>query len=213
MFQVTDDEYAFYKTQIREMAGKFGKSERTKEIAKDFSLYLLDFMEHDDRAIGLLVGVALEEATRELLASYLIDDKESKKLLQRGGSLDSHSARIRLAYALGLIPEWIRDELVVLRDIRNECAHERARFFSKRPLSSLIDRLNVGQALDRAIEEGTVQKTTIAIDRHAKFFISAGLVWVRLRVWSGVVADDFRCVPLAEMKRTAFLKARSRRNP
>ena len=75
MFQVSDDEYSAYKAQIKELASKLGSSEKAKDVARDLGLYFLDFMEHDDRAIGLLVGVAMEEATLELLASYLVDDK------------------------------------------------------------------------------------------------------------------------------------------
>jgi hypothetical protein len=161
-----------------------------------------------DRAAGLLVGVALEEATRDLLGGYLVDDRNSRKLLQRNEALGSHSARIHLAYGLGLLPVWLRDDLLVHREIRNECAHERARFFSKRPLSTLIDRLQVGHAIDRMIETGKLPSTAIE-GRQAKFFVSAALVWIRLRVWGRVLADDFRCTPLPELKRSVFRKSRT----
>ena len=72
MFKVTDDEYVFYKNAMREVAHELGRTNISKDVLKEFSLYLLDFMEHDDRAVGLLVGIALEDATRDLLSSYLV---------------------------------------------------------------------------------------------------------------------------------------------
>jgi DNA-binding MltR family transcriptional regulator len=199
VFKVSDAEYADFKKRIREVAASMGRNDSTTRIGRDFSLYLLDFMEHGDRALGILVGVALEEASRELLQRYFVEDRQSLKLLQRGNALDSHGARARLAYALGLIPEWLRDDLLTLRDIRVECAHRRAAFFGKNPIAGMIARLNLGKAL----EESPHLEQSIKLfgsKERARFFLTAGLAWVRLRVWAGILAGEFRCVPLQQIK-------------
>lgn len=209
MSLITDDDYAQYITAVKETASRLGETAVSASILRDIGAYVLDFLEGDDRSTGLLAGIALEEATRELLESYLVDDRTSRKQFERGEALGSHLSRIRLSFALGLLPEWIRDELLTLREIRNACAHERARWFSKRPLSQKVERLRLASSLDAAVAEGSISADTLR-SHKVRFLLSAGVVWALLRVWSGVLRDDFRCAPLARLKRSELSRLRRR---
>jgi hypothetical protein len=210
VFSVSDDEYREFKRRIREGAERAAKalgkpsSSTVARVVTDFGALFLDFMEHGDRAVAIMIGVALEEASREVMQNYLVDDKVSRTLLQRDGPLGSHSGRVRLAYALGLIPQWLCDDLLVLRDIRNECAHERARFFTKRPLSTLINRLQAGEVASREATK------TFGDATHARLFLAAGMAWVYLRVWAGVLREEFRCQPLPKLKASELRRIRYR---
>ncbi len=211
MFSVSDDEYREFKSRIREAADRAtktlgGPSSSTKvRMVADFGAFFLDFMEHGDRALGIMIGVALEEASREVMQNYLVADKGSQTLLQRDAPLGSHSARVRLAYALGLIPKGLRDDLLVLRDIRNECAHERARFFSRRPLSTLINRLHLGEAVTANPE----MVKALGGAARARLVMAAGTAWLYLRVWAGILGEEFRCRPLSKLKASELRRARS----
>lgn len=200
MFEISDKEYADFKKKIREVAASMGRSDAATRISKDFSLYFLNFMEHGDRALGILVGVALEEASRDLLLNYFVKDKHSLKLLQRGEALDSHGARVRLAFALGLIPEWFRDDLLTLRDIRVECAHRRAAFFGKNPIAGMTARLSHGIALESSPDYLEKFVKAFGSKQKATFVLAGGMSWIRLRVWANVLAEEFRCVPLEHLK-------------
>lgn len=71
---------------------------------------------------GILVGSAfLDEHLRQLIKAFLVDDSAADDLLER--SLRSFSARIEAAYSLGLISPDVREDLNIIREIRNEFAH------------------------------------------------------------------------------------------
>ena len=205
---VSDEEFAEFKATIRKSVAGLGRTETTSRIAKDFGLFFLEFMEHSDRAIGVMIGVALEESSRELFESYLVAGLQTRRLLGRGHGLGSHSARIEMAFGLGLIPAWMRHDLLVLRDIRNECAHRGAAFFGKRPLSNLIGSLQAGALADAMIKSQPSFAEALSGAATARLIVAAGYVWLKLRVWSSVLETEFKCRPLPTLKASVFRKAR-----
>jgi hypothetical protein len=77
-----------------------------------------------DRGAGLIGGAFLDEVLAALFRGVFIKDKEvAGKLLKRDGPLSTFSARIRLAYCLGILPKDTYQDLEQIREIRNAFAH------------------------------------------------------------------------------------------
>lgn len=86
----------------------------------------------NDRAFALLQSVELENSLRQLFAIKFrpgLNSEERRMLYGPDSSLGSFAAKIGLAYALEYIGPITRDDLELVRLIRNSFAH------SARPLS------------------------------------------------------------------------------
>ena len=85
------------------------------------SLVLTD----SDRAAGVLGRAYAEVLLEKLLFHYLADESLARKLLVESASapLGSLSARINVAYCLGLLPQPIYDDLHIIREVGNHFAH------------------------------------------------------------------------------------------
>lgn len=86
-------------------------------------------LKESDRGCVILGAAMLDELLEELLTSFCRqapqDVKSSVKPLFRGfAPLSTFSARIQVAYALGILPNHVRDDLEIIRRIRNDCAHD-----------------------------------------------------------------------------------------
>jgi DNA-binding MltR family transcriptional regulator len=87
--------------------------------------FLHEFQKETDRAAAVLGGAYLESRLEELLRSKFVGpSKLVDDLLRRQGALSSFSAKISIAYAVGLISKQAAEDLHVVRDIRNHFAHE-----------------------------------------------------------------------------------------
>lgn len=85
---------------------------------------LFDYEEKNDRAIAIVGATFLEILLEHILWAFLIDDeKEVTELLQYDQPLGTFSGKIRMTYCLGLIYKPVRDDLHLVRKIRNEFAH------------------------------------------------------------------------------------------
>lgn len=85
---------------------------------------------HDgsDRAAAIFTGIEVDEATRRTLLGWLRitkskDHDDEDGLFGPMKPLASFSARIRLLYALRIVGEETRDDLNIIREIRNAFAH------------------------------------------------------------------------------------------
>lgn len=77
-----------------------------------------------DRGCALMAAAFLDEKLIELLRKNLADDvRLAVKVFEPNGALGTFSARIDMAYLLGLIPKNAQKDLHILRKIRNEFAH------------------------------------------------------------------------------------------
>lgn len=126
------------------------KSARQKNRTKlqDFTLYN-EFREESDRGLAMLCGAALDILLRDLLANFLINDSAEVDILL--GSEDSpdtplgaFATRIRAAYCLGLLTKEQRDNLSLIRRIRNHFAHQlHGSKFSEEPVQSWCNALRL----------------------------------------------------------------------
>ena len=79
----------------------------------------------NDRAIAIIGATFLEMQLEHILRNFLIDDeKEVDRLLEYDQPLGNFSGKITMAYCLGLIYKPVRDDLHLVRKIRNEFAHK-----------------------------------------------------------------------------------------
>ena len=85
---------------------------------------LFNSNEKNDRAIAIVGATFLDILLEHTLRAFLVDDeKEVDKLLQPDQPLGTFSGKITMVYCLGLIYRPVRDDLNLIRRIRNEFAH------------------------------------------------------------------------------------------
>jgi hypothetical protein len=91
-----------------------------------WALRLFNEMEAEtERGCALIGAAELDSLLIKVLQRRLVGGRQNVKWFESGGPLDSFSARIEMAYAVGLIGPTIRRHLNTVRKIRNEFAHKR----------------------------------------------------------------------------------------
>lgn len=93
-----------------------------------WELFFEEFQGETPRAAVIISGAFLDSLLRDLIASFMIEDKKKvdELLGTEDGSeapLSSFSARIKTSYCLGLITKSEFDDLNQIRKIRNKFAH------------------------------------------------------------------------------------------
>jgi hypothetical protein len=78
-----------------------------------------------DRSLAIISAATAERALERAIIPYLpmLDSYTFKKLISNEGPLSSFYSKIHLAFALGTIDEKNRDNLDIIRAIRNVFAH------------------------------------------------------------------------------------------
>ncbi len=96
-----------------------------EEDIKYFSSFLKEFQEETDRGAALVGAALIDERLERLLYAHFVECKQSKELMDGSNApLGTLSARVKLAYCLGLITELEYKEMEVIRKVRNEFAHK-----------------------------------------------------------------------------------------
>lgn len=86
--------------------------------------FLQEFANGDDRTCALLSASLLDYwLEMMLLQAFVNRDEARQQLLADRMPLGTFSAKIELAYCLNLIPKFARDDLNLIRRIRNDFAH------------------------------------------------------------------------------------------
>ena len=99
------------------MSDRFGQFDEVMELRTALS-------EETDRGCALHGASYLENELGLMLSSYFVDDARiHSELLEGTGGLATFSARIAVAFALGLIPPAVRRDLDLIRKIRNDFGH------------------------------------------------------------------------------------------
>ena len=92
---------------------------------KGWEKMVSDFQPKSDRAVAVVGTVYLEAHLGLLLANFFVDDPAAKtRLLGQEQPLGNFSARIKAAYALGLISTNEYHDLNLMFEIRNIFANE-----------------------------------------------------------------------------------------
>lgn len=78
-----------------------------------------------DRGAAIVAAAWLEEALSAALESVLHQHKTSwQRLFAGNGPLTTFSAKIDLCRLLGMLTDMVRADLHIIRDVRNEFAHQ-----------------------------------------------------------------------------------------
>src|SRR5574341_444107 len=92
--------------------------------ADDLASFLEEFQHESPRASVLVGASYLDYCLGKIIAAFLADEKLAEDLLNGfNAPLGTFDARIRMAYALGLISNEEYHNLELIRKIRNEFAH------------------------------------------------------------------------------------------
>jgi len=87
--------------------------------------FVTEFNHETDRAAAILAASYLDHELEVLLRAYMsANDELLYELFKNDAPLGSFSAKIRTAYALGLIPESDYIDLNIIRGICNNFAHK-----------------------------------------------------------------------------------------
>lgn len=93
--------------------------------SKYFSEFLVEFQKESDRGAALVGAALLDARLERILRSHFIEGKSSNELLDGGNApLASFSSRIKCCHALGLITGDEKQDIDLIRAIRNAFAHQ-----------------------------------------------------------------------------------------
>lgn len=91
----------------------------------EFIPFAQEFYAESDRGMALSGTAYLDDRLGKLIEAYLSENTNPKRLIWDATSpLGMFSARIAMAHALGLVTERERNELNMLRKVRNLFAHD-----------------------------------------------------------------------------------------
>ncbi|MGQ0688652.1 MAG: MltR family transcriptional regulator [Limnobacter sp.] len=90
-----------------------------------FSDFLNEFQKESDRGAALVGAALLDSRLERILRSHFIQGKHANELLDGANApLGTFSSRIKCCFSLGLITAHERQELEIVRSIRNLFAHQ-----------------------------------------------------------------------------------------
>lgn len=126
--------------------------------AEEAKLWEQEFLSGNDRAMVIVAAARMDALLGEILEKHLIPARlrsgEEDQLLSRMRPLSSFSARIYMARRLGLIAPELEDALHLMREIRNDMAHEP---FSEASLDSARNLDKVKRLRGLFVEHDIVQ--------------------------------------------------------
>ena len=94
-------------------------------FVKSFEGFYNHLSQESERGSAIVGAALIDDALEEILKTFMIEPLQNKDELFNGSfaPLESLSAKIALAYRLGLISPNVRTSLDLIRKIRNDFAH------------------------------------------------------------------------------------------
>ena len=144
---------------------------------------------HDERGLVLALAAFAEETLGRLLLVYLVDGKQAKDLVDGfNAPLGTFAARIKAAFAIGLLTKEQYEDLEVARKIRNLFAHDWEGVSLGQPeIKSMICQLH----------GYTIDQTVMTTEPRARLQQAISVVLLELRVQIAQHRKHKRRVPLA----------------
>lgn len=120
------------------------------------SAFLKEFQAESDRGAALVGAALLDARLERLLLSHMLPGKFADDLIKGGNApLGTFSSRIKATYALGLITVAEREDLHIIRAIRNDFAHrEHGISFDDSRISSFCSSLKSRRPPDMVRDGG-----------------------------------------------------------
>lgn len=149
---------------------------QNRKKATDWSTLPDELGKESDRGLVFLAAASLDTRLRELLAAFLIDDKQEVDRLLGSDDhpiapLSDFSARIDAAHCLGLISQEQQNDLYLIRKIRNHFAQlVYVSHFEDNLIHDWCDRLTTIPemlgGLETAREQFMAAYMTLELDLH-----------------------------------------------
>jgi hypothetical protein len=142
-------------------------------------------LQGSDRACAVLAGAILDDRLKALLAGYLLPPQVERedRLLGRSGAVESFSARIELAYRLGLVSAATRRSLDWTRDIRNDAAHQPEFGFDIDSVRDRVQNLASLIRLNDIVPEGV--RSEFGESAKGRFVLSVMMLAAALQIEAG----------------------------
>jgi len=118
--------------------------------ADDWKFWAQQYSKETDRGLAIISSAMLDHLLSSLIEKFLVDDqKATKELLCNSMSpLGTFAARIAIACSMGLISYDERDDLNIIREIRNKFAHKAIGLtFESEQISKFINKLKIPKLL------------------------------------------------------------------
>jgi hypothetical protein len=163
--------------------------------ADDVTAFLEELKTQTDRGAAVIAAAVLDEILQMLLVARFIEIGSERKdaiFTKIGAPLSSFSAKIELAFALGIMSNEARLACHLIRDIRNKFAHR------IEPL--LFDHPEVAGIIDSRVLPSV---KTAVLARREQFLMSFQAIMV---VLYATLAADIRVKSLEETHQEHFLK-------
>jgi hypothetical protein len=111
--------------RFRTRGEKKGKDQKRK-LPEDLKPIMAELMKQSDRGAAIIAGSVLEEILEATIKARLrpLLPGQDRTLFGRMAPLSTFSAKIELGFVLGLYTEAAYKNLNMIREIRNEFAHE-----------------------------------------------------------------------------------------
>lgn len=162
-----------------------------QSVPTDFDDFLREFQRESDRAAAVL-GAAYADARLEdlLRAKFAGLSGFVEDLLSGQGGLANFSARISVAYAVGLISLDVATDLHLVRKIRNEFAHKpHGLSFATPSVTQRVDELRILKVMRD--EKG--KPVFVDLESRKKFNLAVAVL-----VYTGIVAQMGKVAKFAE---------------
>lgn len=135
--------------------------------AEDLAKFVDELKRETDRGLPLVAAAFIDDRLTETLRSFFREVPSTAKLLDEGNApLGTFSARTEACYALGLIDEYERNEIALIRKVRNEFAHAKHGISFRTPrVKGLCSSLksHLPEDADYSIEEPRFRFTNAAV--------------------------------------------------
>lgn len=120
-----------------------------RTLPEDFQAFADALRGESDRAAAVLGAAYLDAQLEQLFKARLVDDAPPDVVYGPQGLLGSFSAKIDMSYSLGWISADGRSDLKLVRDMRNEFAHDpnHALSFDGQSLSARTENFKGGALL------------------------------------------------------------------
>lgn len=130
----------------------------------------------DDRSCALLCAAYLDNCLEILVLEALPHEKQAhKNLFSETKPLRTFSAKIEIAFCLGLIPKSFYDDLNSIRKIRNDFAHKlHGLKFSTEPVKSWCENLTLPVEHSKSL--GYTIDETCSREPRQKFIFAAAIL-------------------------------------
>ena len=173
------------------MASALKQISSERPTLQDLERAMEEIQNDHPRSAAIVGATYLDDVTRLAILTKLVDlsKDETDRLFVGFAPLSSFSAKIQMAYAMGLIGKKTRHDLKTIRDIRNVFAHASVSVtFETEAVANAINGLHFGK-LSEAWNELSAQRKFAAVVNAIMIYMIA--LWSRVKPTEMTIIRSF----------------------